>query len=75
MGLQDCKRDKIKREVVKRRVIEGGLGIFDFLDFSKKSSTLNPNFTHNWKSVSIKQLKFTHVIDISIENALARENY
>ena len=31
--LWGCKTDKIKRDVVKRRVNEGGLGLFDFSDF------------------------------------------
>ena len=31
--LWGCKRDKIKREVVKRRVNDGGLDIFEFSDF------------------------------------------
>ena len=74
------KRDKVKREVIKRGFNEGGLGLFDFSEFLTSlkltliKKIINPNFTHNWKRVFIKQLKFPDKIEISIENALTRDN-
>ena len=78
--LWGCKRDKIKREVVKRRVNEIWLDIFDFsvfltsLKLTLIKKVINPNFTHNWKRVFIQKLKFPHFIEISIENALTHKS-
>ena len=75
-----CKRDKIKRDVVRRRVNEGGLGLFDFSDFLTSlkltliKKVIDPNFSHYWKTIFIKQLKFSENIEISIENTLTSNN-
>ena len=78
--LWGCKTDKIKRDVVKRRVNEGGLGLFDFSDFLTSlkltliKKVIDPNFAHYWKNIFIKQLKFSENIEISIENTLTSNN-
>ena len=69
--LWGCKRDKIKRDVVRRRVNEGGLGLIDFSDFLTSlkltliKKVIDPNFAHYWKTIFIKQLKFSENIEIS----------
>ena len=56
------------------------MDIFDFSAFLTSlkltliKKVINPNFTHNWKRVFIQQLKFPHVIEIPIDNALARKS-
>ena len=58
--LWGCKRDKVKREVIKRSIGEGGLGLFDFSEFliglklTVIKKILDPHFTHKWKSVFIR---------------------
>ena len=53
--LWGCKRDKIKRDVIKRSYGEGGLGLFEFSEFVTSlkltliKKILNPHPTHNWK--------------------------
>ena len=74
--LWGSKRDKVKREVIKRKKDEGGLGLFDFSDYltSMKMTIikkiLNPKFKHSWKSIFVRQFKFPDQIEISVENAL-----
>ena len=75
------KRDKIKREVVKRPISEGGLALFDFEEFliSLKltwvKKLLNPNFSHNWKGIILKQLNFPDNVEIAVKNALTYKKY
>ena len=77
--LWGSKRDKVKREVIKRKKDEGGLGLFDFPDYltSMKMTIikkiLNPKFKHSWKSIFVRQFKFPDQIEISVENALTCE--
>ena len=77
--LWGSKRDKVKREVIKRKKDEGGLGLFDFSDYltSMKMNIikkiLNPKFKHSWKSIFVRQFKFPDQIEISVENALTCE--
>ena len=62
--LWGCKRDKVKREVIKGTISEGGLGLFDFSEFliSLKlilvKKVTDQKFTHKWKKVIVSQLKF-----------------
>ena len=72
--LWGCKRAKIKRDVVRRRVNEEGLGLFDFLKLTLIKKVIDPNFAHYWKTIFIKQLKFSKNIEISIENTLTSNN-
>ena len=71
--LWGCKRDKVKREVIKGTISEGGLGLFDFSEFliSLKltliKKLIDQKFTHKWKKVFVSQLKFPTNIEISIE--------
>ena len=80
--LWGCKRDKIKREVIiKRQVVEGGLGLFDFSEFLTSlkitviKKIIDPNFDHHWKQIFISQLRFPNLIEISIENTLSDKKY
>ena len=79
--LWGCKRDKVKREVIKGTISEGGLGLFDFSEFliSLKltliKKLIDQKFTHKWKTVFVSQLKFPTNIEISIENGLASKRY
>ena len=79
--LWGCKRDKVKREVIKGTISEGGLGLFDFSEFliSLKltliKKIIDQKFTHKWKKVFVSQLKFPTNIEISIENGLASKRY
>ena len=79
--LWGCKRDKVKREVIKGTISEGGLGLFDFSEFliSLKltliKKLIDQKFTHKWKKVFVSQLKFPTNIEISIENGLASKRY
>ena len=78
--LWDCKRDKIKREIITRNKEHGGLGLFYLSDFiiglktSIISKLLNNSFHHTWKEIMIMQLKFPDHITISVENGLAKTN-
>ena len=79
--LWGCKRDKVKREVIKGTISEGGLGLFDFSEFliSLKltliKKLIDQKFTHKWKKVFVSQLKFPTNIEIAIENGLASKRY
>ena len=63
------KRDRVKREVIKRKKAEG---LFDFSDYltSMKMTIikkiLNPEMNHSWKSIFVKQFKFPGQIEISV---------
>ena len=72
--LWGSKRDKVKREVIKRKKDEGGLGLFDFSDYLTTSmkmtiikKILNPKFKHSWKSIFVRQFKFPGQIEVSVE--------
>ena len=79
--LWGCKRDKVKRELIKGTISEGGLGLFDFSEFliSLKltliKKLIDQKFTHKWKKVFVSQLKFPTNIEISIEKGLASERF
>ena len=60
--LWGCKRDKIKRDVVRS------------LKLALIKKVIDPNFSHYWKTIFIKQLKFSENIEISIENTLTSNN-
>lgn len=72
------KRDKIKRDIVKRPINGGGLDLFLLEDFfiSLKCSIItkivNDNFCHAWKSIVINQLKHSQYTKICIENNLVK---
>ena len=78
--LWGCKRDKISRDVVKRRRQEGGLGIFAFSDFIRSlkltlfNKMFNNTFTHAWKNILVAQLAYPDYLQISIENCMLRNN-
>ena len=70
----------IDRKKVKRRVNEGGLGLFDFSDFLTSlkltliKKVIDPNFAHYWKTIIfIKQLKFSENIEISIKKYIDQQ--
>ena len=62
--LWGCKHDKVKREVIKGTISEGGLGLLDFSEFliSLKltliKKLIDQKFTHKWKKVFVSRLKF-----------------
>ena len=70
----------MKREVVRGRIGDGGLGLFNFSEFfislklNLMTKVVNPDVAHNWKCIFITQLKFSHKTEISIENTLVRDN-
>ena len=72
------KRDKIKRDVVKRPIDGGGLDLFLLEDFfiSLKSSLLskifNDKFSHAWKNIFINQLRQPNHPALCIENSLVK---
>ena len=78
--LWGCKRDKIKRDIVTRSREEGGLGLIYPYDFiiSLKLTLFNKlfdkDFSHSWKNIVIKQLKYPNNLLVSVENGLSRKN-
>ena len=66
--LWGCKRDKVKREVIKGTISEGGLGLFDFSEFliSLKltliKKLIDQKFTDNGKRFLLVSLNFQQIL-------------
>ena len=79
--LWDCKRDKMKRDIVTRSREEGGLGLvypYDFilsLKLTLFDKLFDDNFNQPWKSIVLRQLIYPDHLVMTVENGAARRNY
>ena len=78
--LWGCKRDKVKQDIVTRPREEGELGFIyphNFilsLNLTLFNKISDQNYFQSWKSIVIRQLRYSHRILVSVETGEARTN-